>query len=207
MALTSRVSDTSGAVILPRVYGRTSSGRSPWSPSEEWGAEHSVIDSRTHSFYISPRDEVKGNSPEESQMIRILLMAVSITLAMLGPRQALSETAVKPADPAPIVALSPAELTAALKGGKPVVVEFGGETCIPCRQMQPVLQEIRTDLGKKGLVHNFWIQAHPEVARQFKVMAMPTQVVFDTKGTEVFRHIGVLPLPEFRKALKEKGIL
>ena len=63
MALTSRVSDTSGVVILPRVYGRTSSGRPAWSPSEESGAEHSLVDSRTHSFYISPRDEVKWNLP------------------------------------------------------------------------------------------------------------------------------------------------
>jgi thioredoxin 1 len=140
-------------------------------------------------------------------MIRIVLTAVSVTLAMMVPGQALSETAVKSADPAPIVALSPAELTSALQGGKPVVMEFGGETCIPCRQMQPVLQEIRAELGKKGRVHNFWIQTHPEVARQFKVMAMPTQIVFDAKGAEVFRHIGVFPLPEFRKLLKEKGIL
>ena len=115
-------------------------------------------------------------------MIRIVLTAVSVTLAMMVPGQALSETAVKSADPAPIVALSPAELTSALQGGKPVVMEFGGETCIPCRQMQPVLQEIRAELGKKGRVHNFWIQTHPEVARQFKVMAMPTQIVFDAKG-------------------------
>jgi thioredoxin 1 len=140
-------------------------------------------------------------------MIRIVLTAVSVTLAMMVPGQALSETAVKSADPVPIVALSPAELTATLQGGKPVVMEFGGETCIPCRQMQPVLQEIRAELGKKGRVHNFWIQTHPEVARQFKVMAMPTQIVFDAKGTEVFRHIGFFPLPEFRKVLKEKGIL
>ena len=98
-------------------------------------------------------------------------------------------------------------MTAALQGGKSVVMEFGGESCIPCRQMQPILQEIRTELGTRGRVHNFWIQTHPEVARQFKVMAMPTQIVFDAKGTEVFRHIGVLPLADFRKALKEKGIL
>ena len=138
---------------------------------------------------------------------KVLMTVVSVSLSMMVLGQALSETAVKSADPAPIVAISPAELTAALQGGKPVVMEFGGETCIPCRQMQPVLQEIRTDLGKKGRVHNFWIQTHPEVARQFKVMAMPTQIVFDAKGTEVFRHIGVFPLPEFRKTLKEKGIL
>ena len=140
-------------------------------------------------------------------MIRKVLTAASTALALMISGQAISETASKSPDPAPIVALSPVELTAALQGGKPVVMEFGGETCIPCRQMQPVLQEIRTDLGKKGRVHNFWIQTHPEVARQFKVMAMPTQIVFDAKGTEVFRHIGVFPHPEFRKALKDKGIL
>jgi thioredoxin 1 len=139
-------------------------------------------------------------------MIRKVLTAGSIGLALMVVGQALSETA-KASNPGPIVALSPSELTATLQGGKPVVMEFGGETCIPCRQMQPVLQEIRAELGKKGRVHNFWIQTHPEVARQLKVMAMPTQIVFDAKGTEVFRHIGVFPLPEFRKVLKEKGIL
>lgn len=113
----------------------------------------------------------------------------------------------RPAEALPITPLSPAELAAALKGGVPVVMEFGGETCIPCRQMQPILQEIRSALGKKGRVHNFWIQTYPEVAREHKVMAMPTQIVFDARGVEVYRHIGVLPLAEFQKALKEKGIL
>ncbi len=138
-------------------------------------------------------------------MIRKLLTAISVALALFATGSALPETA-KPSGEGPIVALSPAELTSALQGGKPVVMEFGGETCIPCRQMQPVLQEIRGELGKRGRVHNFWIQAHPEVARQFNVMVMPTQIVFDAKGAEVFRHIGVFSLPEFRKVLKDKGI-
>ena len=139
--------------------------------------------------------------------MRRILAAVSVTLVLVAPGRADAETAPKTSDPSAIVALSPSDLTAALQGGKPVVMEFGGETCIPCRQMQPVLQEIRAELGKKGRVHNFWISSHPEVARQFKVMAMPTQIVFDAKGAEVFRHIGVFPLPEFRRVLKEKGIL
>jgi thioredoxin 1 len=138
-----------------------------------------------------------------------LAAALSSSAAPTGetPAEAPGATATRTVTASAIAALSPAELTAALQGGKPVVMEFGGETCIPCRQMQPVLQEIRTELGAKGRVHNFWIQTHPEVARQFKVMAMPTQIVFDARGTEVFRHIGVFPLPDFRKVLKEKGIL
>ena len=141
--------------------------------------------------------------------LAVFLVALALTLAPAQRSSAGTADGAPSAPPetSPIAALSPAELTAALQGGKPVVMEFGGETCIPCRQMQPVLQEIRTELGKKGRVHNFGIQTHPEVARQFKVMAMPTQIVFDAKGAEVFRHIGVFPLPEFRRVLKEKGIL
>jgi thioredoxin 1 len=112
-----------------------------------------------------------------------------------------------PAPASPIPALSPAELEAALKAGVPVIVEFGGEHCIPCMGMQPVLRDLQALLGKRGRVVNFWIQSHREVARQHRIMAMPTQVIFDAKGQEVFRHMGFFPRPEFEKVLKVKGIL
>lgn len=137
----------------------------------------------------------------------LLLLVLLFSAPIAGAAAPPGPAAGKPAEAAPITPLSPAELATALKGGAPLVMEFGGETCIPCRQMQPVLQEIRAALGKKGRVHNFWIQTYPEVAREHKVMAMPTQIVFDAKGVEVYRHIGVLPLADFQKILKEKGIL
>ncbi len=106
-----------------------------------------------------------------------------------------------------IPAASPAELTAALKAGVPLIVEFGGEHCIPCMQMQPVLRDVQKLLGKRGRVVNFWIQSHPEVARQHRIMVMPTQVIFDAKGEELFRHMGYFPRPDFEAALKAKGLL
>ncbi len=115
-----------------------------------------------------------------------------------------------PASKEPTVAIqaaSPAELTAALKAGVPLIVEFGGEHCIPCVHMQPVLRDVQKLLGKRGRVVNFWIQSHPEVARQHRIMAMPTQVIFDAKGQELFRHMGFFPRPEFEKVLREKGLL
>jgi thioredoxin 1 len=104
-------------------------------------------------------------------------------------------------------ALAPAELDAALKNGTWQIVEFGGEHCIPCMQMQPVLQDLQAALGEKAAVHNFWIQQHPETARRFKIMVMPTQVVFNPKGDEVFRHMGYFPPAEFHQALRETGLL
>ncbi len=131
--------------------------------------------------------------------IRVLAALTALAIAVAAP--------AAPAPASPIPALSPPELEAALKTGVPVIVEFGGEHCIPCMGMQPVLRDLQTLLGKRGRVVNFWIQSHPEVARQHQIMVMPTQVIFDAKGQEVFRHMGFFPRPEFEKVLKVKGIL
>ena len=88
-----------------------------------------------------------------------LLLAAPILAASPAPAPARSV-------PRPAVrALAPAELEAALKAGTWLIVEFGGEHCIPCMQMQPVLQDLQAALGGKAVVHNFWIQQHPDVAR------------------------------------------
>jgi thioredoxin 1 len=106
-----------------------------------------------------------------------------------------------------ISALAPADLDAALHGGTWLIVEFGGEHCIPCTRMQPVLQDLQAALGAKARIHNFWIQQHPDVAARFKIMVMPTQVVFKPDGEEAFRHMGYFPPEEFRAALRERGLL
>jgi thioredoxin 1 len=103
--------------------------------------------------------------------------------------------------------LSPTELEAALKAGTWLIVEFGGEHCIPCRAMQPILQDLQVALGSKAKVHNFWIQENPEVARRFKIMLMPTQVVFNPKGSEVLRHEGIFEAKDFHAALVKVGLL
>jgi thiol-disulfide isomerase/thioredoxin len=106
----------------------------------------------------------------------------------------------------PVPAATPAELSSLIGTGKWVIVEFGGEHCIPCRAMQPILETLRDTFGDKVVVRNFWIQEHPDVARAHRIMVMPTQVVFDPKGAEVLRHIGTYSLEEFRAALAEKGL-
>ena len=113
------------------------------------------------------------------------LLLAAFTLAAT-PASAPGTPVPRPA----VQALAPAELDVALKAGTWLIVEFGGEHCIPCRAMQPILQDLEAALGSKAKVHNFWIQENPEVARWFKIMVMPTQVVFNQKGEEVLRHRG-----------------
>ena len=133
-------------------------------------------------------------------------MSGTITVAVALLLLAGQATAGAPPRP-PVPAASPQELAGLVGGGTWVIAEFGGEHCIPCMHMQEVLQGLRDTLGAKVAVRNFWIQEHPNVARQYRIVAMPTQIVFNPKGEEVFRHMGYFPAPEFHAALQKVGLL
>jgi thioredoxin len=130
-------------------------------------------------------------------------LLMPILAAAIPPTPTAAGAAARP----PVQALTPDELTAAIKAGKWLIVEFGGERCIPCMHMQPVLQDLRDALDTKAVIRNFWIQDHPEVARAHQIMVMPTQIIFNQKGEEVFRHMGYFQRDEFHAELRKLGIL
>jgi thioredoxin 1 len=45
-----------------------------------------------------------------------------------------------------------------------------------------------------------------ELARQYDIMIMPTQVIFDSNGKEITRHIGVWSREEIINQLKMIGV-
>jgi thioredoxin 1 len=105
-----------------------------------------------------------------------------------------------------VPALNPAELARILKSGKWTVIEFGGPTCVPCRKMQPTLAELQQKFGDRVQIRNFYVTEFPREAQAHRIMAMPTQVVFDPSGKEVARHIGFWEKGEFLTALAQAGI-
>jgi thioredoxin 1 len=107
---------------------------------------------------------------------------------------------------AQVPALDPAGLTQILKSGKWTVIEFGGPTCVPCKKMQPILADLQNQFGDRAQIRNFYVTEHPKEAREYKVMAMPTQVVFDPSGKEVTRHIGFWEKADFQAALAKAGL-
>lgn len=137
------------------------------------------------------------------RVFRLACLAIVAALAAAGSAPVSAEPVARPA----VRALSPAELDTALASGKWLIVEFGGEHCIPCMRMQPVLQDLKVALTGRAEVNNFWILDHPDTARRFGIMVMPTQVVFDPTGAEVYRHMGYFPPEELHRVLKEKGVL
>jgi len=98
------------------------------------------------------------------------------------------------------------ELKNALTSGKPVLVDFGANSCVPCRQLRPVLKDVRNEYSGKAEVLVIDVYKYQTLAKEYKIMLIPTLVFFDSKGKETFRHTGVLDKDKIVAKLKEIGM-
>jgi thioredoxin 1 len=94
----------------------------------------------------------------------------------------------------------------AIASGKPVLVDFGANSCVPCRQLRPILKEINKEYSEKASVLVIDVYKYQGLAGQYKIQLIPTLVFFDSKGKEVFRHVGVLDKDKIIAKLKEIGM-
>ena len=97
------------------------------------------------------------------------------------------------------------ELKKAFVGGKPFLVDFGANSCLPCRQLRPILKEIGKEYAGKAQILVIDVYKYQHLAKEYKIQALPTLVFFDNKGKEVFRHPGAMNKDQIVAKLKEIG--
>jgi thioredoxin 1 len=88
----------------------------------------------------------------------------------------------------------------------PVLLELGSERCPPCRQMTPILNELRTHYAGKFLVKYIDVRKDTAAGAKYGVRAIPTQIFYDSKGREVFRHVGFYPKKDILATWKKCGV-
>ena len=84
--------------------------------------------------------------------------------------------------------------------GKATFLEVGSEYCHSCQTMGKMLYKV-TQKYPKYNIHFINVQEERDAAKALKIMMIPTQVIYDKKGKEVYRHIGVLEHSELMKLL------
>ena len=87
-----------------------------------------------------------------------------------------------------------------------MLVDFGANSCLPCRQIRPILKEVGKEYAEKARVLVIDVYQFQGLAKQYKVQIIPTLVFFDAKGKEAFRHLGVLDKEKIVSKLKEIGM-
>jgi len=91
-------------------------------------------------------------------------------------------------------------------GGLPRLVDLGSTTCIPCKMMAPVLEELKKEYAGRMQVEFIDVNVTEEAAKPYKIKLIPTQVFFDASGKERWRHEGFISKQEILAKWKDLGV-
>jgi thioredoxin 1 len=117
----------------------------------------------------------------------------------------IDESRLKGVTAAPPSTNTKEEFQQAMKNGKPVLVDFGANSCMPCRQIRPILKELEKEYTGKASILIIDVYKYQDLAREHRVQLIPTLIFFDKAGKEVFRHVGAWDKDSLVGKLKEAG--
>ena len=88
----------------------------------------------------------------------------------------------------------------------PKLLDFGRGICIPCKKMAPILKELSEEYKGRVIIKIIEIYEEQELTRANKIRLIPTQIFFDSKNQEVFRHEGFIDKEEIKKVFDKIGV-
>ncbi|MGQ9603479.1 MAG: thioredoxin family protein [bacterium] len=88
----------------------------------------------------------------------------------------------------------------------PKMVDLGRDTCVPCKMMAPILEELKKEYEGKAMIEVIDLRHDMDAARRYRIRVIPTQIFFDAEGNEVWRHEGYMPKQQIVAKLAELGV-
>jgi len=66
--------------------------------------------------------------------------------------------------------------------GLPIIIDFGADSCIPCKEMAPVLEELNKELQGKAIIKFVDVWKYENLVKGYPVSIIPTQIFIDSNG-------------------------
>ncbi len=85
----------------------------------------------------------------------------------------------------------------------PVLVDFWAVWCGPCKMVSPLIDELADDYDGKAKVCKINVDEQMELAEKFKVMTIPTIMVFKN-GEIVEKTVGAKPKADYAQLIENQ---
>lgn len=91
-----------------------------------------------------------------------------------------------------------------LKSGSPLIVDFYATWCGPCKRIAPILESSAKELEGKYKFLKVNVDEMEDLMRNYRIRAMPTVLLIDSKGAIQERKVGEVEIGELLFNLKEE---
>lgn len=78
-----------------------------------------------------------------------------------------------------------------IQSEKPVLVDFFATWCGPCQQLEPILKEVKDELGDNVSILKIDVDKNQQLAVQYQVRGVPTMLLFKN-SEQVWRQSGLV---------------
>lgn len=82
-----------------------------------------------------------------------------------------------------VLETSSIDLEALKKYKYPIIIDFGADSCDPCKAMAPVLKKMNEEMQGYAIIKFVDVWKHTSAANGFPVQLIPTQVFINADGT------------------------
>ena len=91
------------------------------------------------------------------------------------------------------------EIDEILKKNKTVLIDFSTQWCVPCKKMNPIIEEIQSENSE---VKVLFIDAdvNKELIKKYQIQGVPVFIIFKN-GKEAYRNVGVVSKSDLVKNL------
>lgn len=66
----------------------------------------------------------------------------------------------------------------------PIIIDFGADSCIPCKEMAPVLKTLNVEMQGAAIIKFVDVWKNEDVANDFPIQVIPTQIFINADSCE-----------------------
>lgn len=87
-----------------------------------------------------------------------------------------------------------------IASGQPVVIDFWGTYCGPCKALAPTIDELAKEYEGKVLIGKYNVEEESDLSMQYRIMSIPTLLFFKNGKKTPIRLVGL----QSREVIVEK---